>query len=90
MQLGMVGLGRMGANMRARLREAGHEVIGYDREPELSDVESIGVLVEQLSAPRTLWLMVPAAVTGTVIEELAGRLAPGDLIIAGELPLYRG
>jgi 6-phosphogluconate dehydrogenase len=83
MQLGLVGLGRMGGNMRGRLRTAGHEVIGYDRNPDVSDVGSLAELVERLAAPRAVWVMVPAAVTDTAIDELAGYLSEGDLIIDG-------
>jgi 6-phosphogluconate dehydrogenase len=83
MQLGLVGLGRMGGNMRGRLRTAGHEVIGYDRNPDVSDVGSVAELVERLAAPRAVWVMVPAAVTDTAIEELATLLGEGDLIIDG-------
>jgi 6-phosphogluconate dehydrogenase len=72
MQLGLVGLGRMGSNMRDRLREAGHEVIGYDRDPDLSDVDDLGGLVGALAPPRSVWLMVPAAATGQVVDDLAG------------------
>jgi len=52
MQLGLVGLGRMGGNMRERIRSAGHEVVGYDRNPDISDVASIAEMVEKLAAPR--------------------------------------
>jgi len=83
MQLGLVGLGRMGGNMRGRLRTAGHEVIGYDRNPEVSDVGSLSELVERLAPPRAVWVMVPAAVTDSAIEELAELLSEGDLIIDG-------
>ncbi|MEH1124604.1 phosphogluconate dehydrogenase (NAD(+)-dependent, decarboxylating) [Micromonospora sp. CPCC 206061] len=83
MQLGLVGLGRMGGNMRGRLRAAGHEVIGYDRNPEVSDVDSLTGLVERLPAPRVVWVMVPAGVTDATIDELAALLSEGDLIIDG-------
>jgi 6-phosphogluconate dehydrogenase len=83
MQLGLVGLGRMGGNMRGRLRTAGHEVIGYDRNPDVSDVASLNDLVERLAPPRAVWVMVPAAVTDAAIEELAALLSEGDLIIDG-------
>jgi 6-phosphogluconate dehydrogenase len=83
MQLGLVGLGRMGSNMRDRLREAGHEVIGYDRDPDLSDVDDLDGLVGALAPPRSVWLMVPAAATGQVVDDLAGRLATDDLVIDG-------
>jgi 6-phosphogluconate dehydrogenase len=84
MQLGMVGLGRMGANMAERLRRGGHEVIGYDRNPDLSDVGSLSELVGRLSAPRSLWVMVPSGdPTEQTIQELAGLLRAGDLIVDG-------
>src|SRR5215470_12599010 len=59
-QLGLVGLGRMGFNMRERLRAAGHEVIGFARTREVSDASSLGDMVERLAAPRTVWIMVPS------------------------------
>ena len=83
MQLGIVGLGRMGGNMRERLRAAGHEVVGYDRNAEVSDVPSLAALAERLPPPRAVWLMVPAAVTDATIDEVADVLSPGDLIIDG-------
>ena len=84
MQLGMVGLGRMGANMMERLRRGGHEVIGYDRNPDVSDVGTLTELVDRLRAPRSVWVMVPSgdATEGT-IQELAGLLERGDLIVDG-------
>ena len=84
MRLGIVGLGRMGANMAERLRRGGHEVIGYDRNPAVSDVESLPKLVEALAAPRAVWVMVPAGdPTERTINELADILQPGDLIVDG-------
>ncbi|MCU1437407.1 MAG: gnd [Naasia sp.] len=84
MQMGLVGLGRMGNNMRIRLREAGIEVVGYDRNPEVSDAGSIGDMVAALSAPRIIWSMVPAGdTTHSVITALAEHLEPGDLVIEG-------
>jgi 6-phosphogluconate dehydrogenase len=83
MQLGLVGLGRMGGNMRERLRAAGHEVVGYDPKPEVSDVASLTELVEKLAAPRAVWIMVPVGITDTTIDELAGVLDAGDIIIDG-------
>ncbi|HEX5540635.1 MAG TPA: decarboxylating 6-phosphogluconate dehydrogenase [Micromonospora sp.] len=83
MQLGIVGLGRMGGNMRERLRAAGHEVVGFDRNQELSDVASLTELAEKLSAPRAVWVMVPATVTDATIDAIAEVLSPGDLIIDG-------
>jgi 6-phosphogluconate dehydrogenase len=82
--IGLIGLGRMGGNMRARLRAAGVEVTGYDRDRELSDVVSVDELLEVLPAPRVVWVMVPAgAITDAVITELAGKLSQGDLVIDG-------
>lgn len=84
MQLGMVGLGRMGANMTERLRRGGHEVIGYDHNREISDAGSLAELVERLAAPRHVWLMVPSGKpTDDTIDELSGLLEPGDLIVDG-------
>ncbi|MBB6174426.1 6-phosphogluconate dehydrogenase [Nocardiopsis mwathae] len=84
MQLGMVGLGKMGGNMAARLRDKGHDVVGFDFNPEQRDVASLAELVERLEAPRTVWLMVPAGEpTAEAIEQLSTLLAAGDLIIEG-------
>lgn len=84
MQLGLVGLGKMGFNMRERLREAGHEVIGFDPRPEVSDVPTLAALAEALSAPRVVWVMVPSGpITHDTIESLAGELSDGDLVIDG-------
>ena len=84
MQLGMVGLGRMGANMAERLRRGDHEVIGYDRDPAVSEVASLSELVNKLQTPRMAWVMVPAGdPTEKTIQELAGLLEKGDLIVDG-------
>ncbi|MGW5050872.1 phosphogluconate dehydrogenase (NAD(+)-dependent, decarboxylating) [Actinokineospora sp. NPDC004072] len=84
MQLGLVGLGKMGFNMRERLRAAGHEVIGYDRNPEVSDSASLADMVAKLDAPRTVWVMVPAGQpTRTVVAELGDLLSADDLVIDG-------
>jgi 6-phosphogluconate dehydrogenase len=84
MELGLVGLGKMGGNMRERIRRAGHTVIGYDRNPEVSDVSSLAELVEQLEAPRVVWVMVPAgAATQSVVDELGGLLDAGDTVVDG-------
>ncbi|MCH0563497.1 MULTISPECIES: phosphogluconate dehydrogenase (NAD(+)-dependent, decarboxylating) [unclassified Streptomyces] len=84
MQLGLIGLGRMGGNMRERIRRAGHTVVGYDRDPGVSDVASLAELVQQLQAPRAIWVMVPAgAATQSVIDELRDLLSPGDLVVDG-------
>jgi len=83
-QLGLVGLGRMGGNMRDRLRSAGHEVIGYDPRPEVSDVESLAALAQALTAPRVIWVMVPSGEpTRSTVQSLADALEPGDLVIDG-------
>nr|WSY50253.1 decarboxylating 6-phosphogluconate dehydrogenase [Streptomyces sp. NBC_00886] len=84
MQLGLIGLGKMGGNMRERIRRAGHTVIGYDRNPEISDVSDLAELIGKLEAPRTVWVMVPAgAPTQSVVDELGELLQPGDTVIDG-------
>ncbi|GAB2868075.1 decarboxylating 6-phosphogluconate dehydrogenase [Actinocorallia aurea] len=84
MELGLVGLGKMGGNMAERLRRGGHTVIGYDRDPALSDAGSLAELVERLPAPRVVWVMVPAgAATQATIEQLGELLSPGDLVVDG-------
>jgi len=84
MQLGLIGLGKMGGNMRERLRRAGHEVVGFDRNPEVSDVDSLEGLVGALSAPRVVWVMVPAGEpTRETVKTLGGLLSEGDLVIDG-------
>lgn len=84
MQLGLVGLGKMGFNMRQRLREGGHEVVGYDPRPEVSDVPSLTSLAEALTAPRAIWVMVPSGpVTDQTIVALGEVLEAGDLVIDG-------
>ena len=84
MQLGLVGLGKMGFNMRERLREGGQEVVGYDPRPEVSDVPTLAALAEALDAPRVVWVMVPSGpVTHETIVALADVLSPGDLVVDG-------
>jgi 6-phosphogluconate dehydrogenase len=84
MQLGLVGLGKMGFNMRERLREGGHEVIGYDPRPEVSDVPNLMKLAEALTPPRVVWVMVPSgSVTDETIIALANELSEGDLVVDG-------
>jgi 6-phosphogluconate dehydrogenase len=84
MQLGLVGLGRMGGNMRDRLRTAGHEVIGYDRNPDVADVTSLAEMVAKLSdRPRVVWIMVPAQVTESTVDAVADLLGEGDVVIEG-------
>jgi 6-phosphogluconate dehydrogenase len=84
MELGLVGLGKMGGNMRDRLRAAGHTVVGYDRNPDVSDASSLEDLVGKLSSPRVIWLMLPSGpITHGAIEDLAGLLESDDLVIEG-------
>lgn len=84
MQLGLIGLGKMGFNMRERLREGGHEVIGYDPRPEVTDVPDLAGLAAALTAPRVVWVMVPSGqVTQDTIAALAAELSEGDLVIDG-------
>ncbi|HMM83104.1 MAG TPA: decarboxylating 6-phosphogluconate dehydrogenase [Terrimesophilobacter sp.] len=84
MHIGLVGLGRMGSNMRTRLQEHGIEVTGYDTNPPVTDVGSLDDLVRELPSPRIIWVMVPAGeITHSVIKELVGLMADGDLIIDG-------
>lgn len=84
MELGLVGLGKMGGNMRTRLRNGGHTVVGYDRNREVSDVDSLAAMVEQLPSPKVVWVMVPAGhPTRETIRELAELLSEGDLVVDG-------
>ena len=84
MQLGLIGLGKMGGNMRERIRRAGHEVVGFDRNPDVSDVKTLAGLVKALDAPRTVWVMVPAgAPTSDTVAQLGKLLDKGDLVIDG-------
>lgn len=82
--IGLIGLGKMGGNMRQRLRNNGIEVTGYARTRDVSDVDSIKDLVDALPTPRTVWVMVPhGKPTDDVIDELVKHLDKGDLIIEG-------
>ncbi len=82
--IGLIGLGKMGGNMRTRLESAGIGVTGYDTNPEVSDVASIDELIDALPTPRVVWVMVPAgAITDAVVTELGEKLAEGDLVIDG-------
>lgn len=84
MQLGLVGLGRMGGNMAARLRAAGHEVVGFDSHSDASNAGSLAEMVEQLAAPRTVWIMVPSGdPTRDTVKALGELLEDGDLVIEG-------
>ncbi len=98
MQVGMIGLGRMGANLVRRLLRGGHECVVYDRNQEavatLAREGAIGAasldeLVGKLTRPRAVWLMLPAGVTGSVVEELAGKLEEDDVLIDGGNSYYR-
>ena len=97
MQLGMIGLGRMGANMVRRLQKNGHNCVVYDRSAEtvkqLSAEGSVGAasldeFVKKLQKPRAIWLMVPAAVVDATLHELAGKLESGDIVIDGGNSYY--
>ena len=84
MHIGLIGLGKMGNNMRTRLRENGIEVTGFDRNPDVSDVPTLAELAAALPAPRVVWVMVPSGpITTGVITDLAEVLEPGDLVIEG-------
>ena len=84
MDIGLIGLGKMGGNMRTRLREGGHTVVGYDRNPDLSDVASLEELVEKLPSPKVVWVMVPAGdPTRETIKALGELLGEGDLVVDG-------
>ncbi len=83
-KLGMIGLGRMGGNMAERLRRAGHEVVGYDRDPGVRDVDDLPALVAALEPPRVVWVMVPAGQpTYDTVDTLGGLLDPGDVVVDG-------
>ena len=92
MQIGMVGLGRMGANMVRRLLRGGHECVAYDVNSSAADAlakdgataaQSVDAFVATLARPRAIWMMVPAAVVDETIDTLSGRLEPGDTLIDG-------
>ena len=90
MQIGMIGLGRMGGGLAERLRRGGHEVVGYDRDASLTDVPTLEALVERLSKPRVAWVMVPAGVpTQQTVDTLATLLEPGDIVVEGGNSFYR-
>ena len=98
MKIGMVGLGRMGANMTSRLLRAGHEVVAFDRHPEnvqalvkegAIGAGSIEELVQKLEPPRAIWLMVPAAAVDGAIAAVQPLLERGDVIIDGGNSYYR-
>ena len=98
MQLGMVGLGRMGANLVRRLVRDGHRAVVYDVDPHavaaLAQDGAVGAssladLAAKLDPPRTVWLMLPAAIVGNTLDELVGSLEPGDTVIDGGNSYYR-
>jgi 6-phosphogluconate dehydrogenase len=98
MQLGMIGLGRMGANMVRRLMRDGHECVVFDLSPDSVKAlagegavgsESMEDFVDKLSVPRAVWLMVPAAVVDSTLDELIPLLAEGDAVIDGGNSYYR-
>jgi 6-phosphogluconate dehydrogenase len=84
-QIGLIGLGKMGGNMAERLRRAGHEVVGYDRSDQAPrDVDSLEAMVGRLQAPRAVWVMVPAGEpTRQTVEALGQLLDEGDVVIDG-------
>ena len=98
MQLGMVGLGRMGANLVRRLMRDGHDCVVYDLDADaVAELEREGAtgatslddFVAKLSKPRAAWVMVPAGYTGETVDELAERMEPGDIVIDGGNSYYR-
>jgi 6-phosphogluconate dehydrogenase len=87
--IGLIGLGKMGFNMRERLRKGGIVVTGFDRNPELTDVASVEELIAAVPAPRLIWVMVPSGeITDAVITELGSKLDAGDLVIDGDNSRY--
>ena len=97
MQLGMIGLGRMGSNMVRRLQKAGHSCVVFDRSAQAvaalagegaRGAGSVAEFAAQLGAPRAVWLMVPAAVTDAALADLLPHLAPGDVVIDGGNSYY--
>ena len=84
MDIGLIGLGKMGGNMRERMRRAGLTVVGFDRNPDVSDVDSLEALVEALPSPKVVWVMVPAGdATRSTITELSDLLGEGDVVVDG-------
>jgi len=82
--IGLIGLGKMGFNMRERMRNGGIEVTGFDRNPDVTDVASLDELIAALPSPKLVWVMVPSGeITDAVITELGEKLSPGDLVVDG-------
>jgi len=98
MQIGMLGLGRMGANMARRLMNNGHECVVFDQNSdavnELAEAGAIGAndlddFIAKLTPPRAVWMMVPAAVVDSVVKDLSARLSPEDILIDGGNSFYK-
>jgi len=98
MQLGMIGLGRMGANIVRRLLRDGHRCVAYDVSPQAvkaleadgaDGASSLRELVSKLDKPRAVWLMLPAAIVQQTLDELSGLLEEGDIVIDGGNSYYR-
>ncbi|MFC6158001.1 phosphogluconate dehydrogenase (NAD(+)-dependent, decarboxylating) [Kribbella sp. NPDC058693] len=86
MELGLVGLGKMGGNMRQRIRNAGHTVVGFDHNQNISDAKDLADMVGKLTdsgQPKVVWVMVPVQAIDPVVTELAELLSPGDIVIDG-------
>jgi len=84
MHIGLIGLGKMGGNMRERLRRGGHTVVGYDRNQEISDAASLEEMVEKLESPKVVWVMVPSGdPTHATILALKDLLGEGDVVVDG-------
>src|SRR5207302_8024086 len=99
MQLGMIGLGRMGANMVRRLMRGGHECVVHDVAAAAIDAlaregavgaPALDEFIGRLAKPRIVWLMVPAGVVDATLEALVSRLAPGAVVVDGGHSYYRG
>src|SRR5688572_18532120 len=97
MQIGMIGLGRMGANMVRRLLRGGHQCVVYDRNAETvktvagegaTGAESLDDFIAKLNRPRAVWLMIPAALVDATLNDLAGRLDADDAIVDGGNSYY--
>src|SRR5882762_2962083 len=99
MQLGMIGLGRMGANIVRRITRDGHTAVAYDnnadsvaalaKEDGITGATTLEEFVQKLDQPRVAWVMIPAGITGNVVERLADLMEAGDIIIDGGNSSYR-